>query len=229
MFPKTLSRPALPFFLLAGALLAGALPAADLSRYRKFELGADLSAVAKQAGADLSEAKVIHRRPVLIQEMDWRPQPLGSSQTEPAKAVVFSFYEGRLFRIAVEYDRYETEGLTAGDFVDAISAVYGPATRPVSPANVAPGNYGDPEEILAQWQDSQYRFELIRSSYGPAFRLVGVMKSLEAPAQAASVEARRLDDQEAPQRDAARTANEEEAARARLEKARLANKPKFRP
>jgi hypothetical protein len=229
MFPKTLSRPALPFFLLAGALLAGALPAADLSRYRKFELGADLSAVAKQAGADLSEAKVIHRRPVLIQEMDWRPQPLGSSQTEPAKAVVFSFYEGRLFRIAVEYDRYETEGLTAGDFVDAISAVYGPATRPVSPANVAPGNYGDPEEILAQWQDSQYRFDLIRSSYGPAFRLVGVMKSLEAPAQAASVEARRLDDQEAPQRDAARTANEEEAARARLEKARLANKPKFRP
>jgi len=229
MFPKTLSRPALPFFLLAGALLAGALPAADLSRYRKFELGADLSAVAKQAGADLSEAKVIHRRPVLIQEMDWRPQPLGSSQTEPAKAVVFSFYEGRLFRIAVEYDRYETEGLTAGDFVDAISAVYGPATRPVSPANVAPGNYGDPEEILAQWQDSQYRFDLIRSSYGPAFRLVGVMKSLEAPAQAASVEARRLDDQEAPQRDATRTANEEEAARARLEKARLANKPKFRP
>jgi hypothetical protein len=59
----------------------------------------------------------------LMQELQWRPQPLGtSSQTESAKDVVFSFYEGKLFRIVVDYDRYETEGLTADDFVDAISA-----------------------------------------------------------------------------------------------------------
>ena len=70
---------------------------------------------------------------------------------------------------------------------------------------------------------------LIRSSYGPSFKLVGVLKRLEAPAQAAILEAKRLDDQEAPQRDAARIASEEEAARAKLEKARLVNKPKFRP
>ena len=40
---------------------------------------------------------------------------------------------------------------------------------------------------------------------------------------------KRLDDQEAPQRDAARLASEEEATKAKLEKARLANKLKFRP
>jgi hypothetical protein len=204
--------------------------AGDLSKYRNFELGTDLSTVAKQAGANPSQAKVIHRRPALIQELEWRPQPLGpSSQREPAKAVVFSFYDGELFRIVVDYDRYETEGLTADDFVDAISATYGPAAKPTAPAKVAPESYGDQEQILAQWQDSQYRFDLIRSSYGPTFRLVGVIKKLEAPAQAATLEANRLDDQEAPQRDAARIANEEEAAKTRLEKARLVNKPKFRP
>jgi hypothetical protein len=121
------------------------------------------------------------------------------------------------------------EGLTVDDFVNAISATYGPAAKPPARANVAPGSYGDQEEIVAQWQDSQYRFDLIRVSYGPTFRLVGVMKSLEAPAKAATLEAKRLDDQEAPQRDAARRASEEEEAKAKLEKARLVNKPKFRP
>jgi hypothetical protein len=144
------------------------------------------------------------------------------------QAVVFSFYGGELFRIKVDYDQYETEGLTVADFVDAISATYGPVTKPTATANVAPRSYGDQEEIVAQWQDSQYRFDLIRLSYGPTFRLVGVMKNLEASAQAAALEAKRLDDQEAPQRDAARIASEEEAAKTKLEKARLANKPKFR-
>jgi hypothetical protein len=56
-----------------------------------------------------------------------------------------------------------------------------------------------------------------------------VQKALEARAQAATLEAKRLDDREAPQRDAARIADEQEAAKAKLEKARLVNKPKFRP
>jgi hypothetical protein len=110
-----------------------------------------------------------------------------------------------------------------------MSATYGPAAKPAAPANVAPGSYGDQEEIVAQWQDSQYRFDLIRLSYGPTFRLVGVMKKLEAPAQAATLEAKLLDDQEAPQREAARLASEADAAKTKLEKARLVNKPKFRP
>ena len=74
---------------------------------------------------------MIHRRPALIQELAWRPQPLGaSSQTEPAKEVVFSFYNGELFQIAINYDRYETEGLTTDDFIEAISSTYGTAAKP---------------------------------------------------------------------------------------------------
>ena len=227
-FQRTAFRSALAAFLMLGAMSAAAL-AGDLARYRTFEFGSDLATIAKRAAVDASQAKVIHSRPALIQDLEWRPQPLGaSSQTESVQEVVFSFYGGELFRIKVDYDRYQTEGLTVDDFVDAISTTYGPATKPTALANVAPGSYGDQEEIVAQWQDSQYRFDLIRISYGPTFRLVGVMKKLEASAQAATLEAKRLDDQEAPQRDAARLAGEAEAAKTKLEKARLVNKPKFR-
>jgi hypothetical protein len=228
-FVGTLSRLALASFLVFGAISAATL-AADLSKYRNFQLGTDLPAVAKQVGASPSQAKVVHRRPALIQELEWRPQPLGpSSQTESANEVVFSFYDGELFRIAINYDRSEIEGLTADDLIEAISATYGIAEKPTAPANAVQGGYGDQEEIVARWQDSQYCFDLIRSSYGPSFRLIGVLKRLQAPAQAAITEAQRLDDREAPQRDAARIADEKEAERAKLEKFRLVNKPKFRP
>lgn len=136
-FVQIISKSALTSFLLFGVMSAATL-AGDLSKYRNFQLGTDLSTVAKQAGADPSRAKVIQRRPALIQELAWRPQPLGSSsQTEPAKEVVFSFYDGELFRIVINYDRYETEGLTADDLVEGISATYGIAAKPTAQARGA--------------------------------------------------------------------------------------------
>jgi len=227
-FLSTLSRSALTPLVALGMMSVAAL-AEDLSKYRNFQLGTDLATVAKQADSNPSQAKVTHSRPALIQELEWSPQPLGSTaQAEPAKDVVFSFYNGELYQIVINYDRYATEGLTVGDLVDAISSAYGASAKPAGLAKSTPGRYGDPEEVLAQWQDSQYRFELIRSSYGPSFQLVGVLKRLDAPAQAAIVESRRLDDKEAPQRDAERIAAENETERAKLDKARLLNKPKFR-
>jgi hypothetical protein len=228
-FSRTAPGSALAAFLVSGVLSAATL-AGDLSKYHHFQLGTDLSTVAKQAGEDPSQAKVIYSRPALIQELEWHPPSFGpSSQTRSVKNVVLSFYDGKLYRVVVNYDRYETEGMTADDLVEAVSATYGHGTKPAAPVNVVPDIYGDQEEVLAQWQDSQYRFDLVRSSYGPTFKLVGVMKSLEAPVQAATVEAKRLDDQEAPQRDAARLASENNAANVKLEKARLVNKPKFQP
>src|SRR5581483_5291031 len=104
-------------------LISAAAGAADLSRYRNFQLRTDLPAVARQTGVSVSQAKVIHLRPALIQELEWRPQPLGAStQREPAKQVLFSFYNGELFQIAIHYDRYETEGMTTADFIEAISS-----------------------------------------------------------------------------------------------------------
>src|SRR5205823_12873436 len=83
-FGTAVLKPALTAFLLFG-VMAAATFAADLSKYRNFQLGTDLPSVAKQAGADASQAKIVQRRPALIQELAWRPQPLGqSSQTDPA-------------------------------------------------------------------------------------------------------------------------------------------------
>jgi hypothetical protein len=224
----TISRAALTSFLVG--MMSATAGAADLAKYRNFQLGTDLPDVAKQIGVSPSEAKAIHRRPALIQELGSRPQPFGPpSQTESAQNLVFSFYNGALFQIAVNYDRYKTAGLTADDFIEALSATYGVAEKPAAPGNIAQGEFGAQDEIVARWQDSQYSFDLIRSSYGPAFRLVGVLKRLQSPVQTATTEAKRLDDQEAPQRDAERIADEKETERARLEKSRLENKPNFRP
>lgn len=224
----------LPRLALASLLLFGVVPAVagsvDLSRYREFQLGTDLAAVVKLTSASSSEVKTTHSRPALIQELEWRPQPLGwSSKTETVQEVIFSFCNGALFKIAVNYDQNQTEGLTTDDIVGPISATYGMASRPPAALAGAQETYADQEEILARWEDPKYRFDLIRSSYGPTYRLVGILKSLDAQARTAITDATRLDGQEAPQREAARLASEEDALKAELEKARLANKPNFRP
>jgi hypothetical protein len=217
----------LPF--VYGVMSATAV-AADLSQYRNIQFGTDLSAVAKQVGASASEAKVIHSRPALVQELRWRPRGLGASpQAESVDEVIFSFYNGELYRIVINYDRYEIEGLTAEDMISGISVTYGTDAKLAAPVKAVQHRYGDEEDVIARWQDPQYRFDLIRSSYGRSFSLIGVMTKLDSPAQAAMLEAKRLDDQEAPQREAARLASEQEAARDKLEKARLVNKPRFRP
>jgi hypothetical protein len=204
--------------------------AEDLSKYRDFQFGADLPTVAKLMGASPSQAKLIHSRPALVQELDWSPRSLGPSpKAESVEGVIFSFYNGTLFRITAKYDRYATEGLTTEDFVEAISAVYGPPAKLPPPVKPVKESYGDQEEAVARWDDPQYRFDLLRDSYGPTYTLVGILKSLEAPVQAANVEAKRLDDLEAPQEDAARIAAEQKTNADTLEKARLVNKPKFRP
>jgi hypothetical protein len=111
---------------------APAMGARDLSRYRNFQFGETLPALAKQAGLALSNANLIHERPAVMQELEW-PIWLGTGsapQTDPVKTLLFSFYNGELFRIVVNYDRGETEGLTTEDLIEAISAKYGTATKP---------------------------------------------------------------------------------------------------
>src|SRR5512147_1757257 len=48
--------------------------AQDLSSYRNFQLGMNLSKAVEQAGNDAAQAKMIHERPAVIQEMEWRPR-----------------------------------------------------------------------------------------------------------------------------------------------------------
>ena len=204
----------------------------DLSRYREFQFGMNLLAVAKQADVKPSEARVVHQRPALIQELEWRPQRAldASSEVEPVKEVLFSFYNGELFRMLVNYDQYKTAGLTNQDMVEAISAKYGVATRPTAKIILFSSFhiYNDSEKVIARWEDTRYSFNLFRSSYQPTFGLLVFSKQLDRSAVAAIAEAMRLDELEAPQREIERQRKQEEESRAAQEKARPANKAAFR-
>jgi hypothetical protein len=227
-------QPQRSFDLLAPAaqVLAPLTYTQDLSKYREFQFGMNLLAVAKQADVKPTEARVVHQRPALIQELEWRPQRSLSTSPEgdTVKEVLFSFYNGELFRIMVNYDQYKTEGLTNEDMVEAISSRYGVATRPAAKIILFSSFhvYNDSEKVIARWEDSQYSLNLFRSSYQPTFGLLVFSKRLDARAVAAIAEAIRLDDQEAPQREIQRQKKQDEENRAAQEKARPANKASFR-
>ncbi|UCF37963.1 MAG: hypothetical protein JSU96_03625 [Acidobacteriota bacterium] len=212
--------------LIAWAMTAWPLlHAGDLSRYREFELDSNLLEVAKQVDAKVEDAKIIHERPALIQELSWR-----AGSDDAVKQIQFRFYRGDLFRMVVHYNRYNTQGLTAQDLIDATSAIYGEALRPT--AEIAVNTiYGSNEaaEVIARWEDADWSYNLVRLKFEPSFTLAVFSKRLDSLARAAIDEAIELDMQEAPQREIAEKRREEMSKTAELEKARQANKPRFRP
>jgi hypothetical protein len=207
--------------------------AQDLSSYRGFQLGMSLAAAVKQADVNPSEVKAIYQRPAVIQELEWRPANSYNSpaQGDPVKAVLFSFYNGELYRIVVNYDQDRIEGLTDEDLIEGISAKYGTPTTPVakiissSPSQV----FSDSEKVIARWEDSQYSFNLFRFPYGSAPGMLIFSKRLDALAQAAIVQAIRLNEQEAPQREIDRQKQQNDEKLAAGQKARPGNKANFRP
>jgi len=207
--------------------------AQGLSRYREFQLGMNLLAVAKQIDARPSEVKVIHQRPAVIQELEWRPRlaPTSSREAGSVDEVLFTFYNGELFRMVVSYDQQKTEGLTDQDMIEAISATYGIATQPAANIILFSSSYiyNDSEKVIARWEDSQSSLNLFRSSSQPSFGMLVLSKQTDALAQEAIRQAIQLDEQEAPQRDIARRKKEGQEILAAQEKARPANKADFRP
>jgi hypothetical protein len=217
--------------LAVAALSASAIFGGDLSSYRGFQLGMNVHEAQKKAGGSSTPITVVHRRPALIQQLEWRPDYLPSVQ-ESVKEAFLSFHNGELFRIVVNYDRYRTEGMTADDLIEAISKNYGAAERPADEAILASSysfSCGEKAKVLARWEDSTNSFSLARSPFQPGFVLVGISKRLEALAQTAAAEAVRLDALEAPQREAEQRRKQADDAAASEEKARSANKPGFRP
>ena len=215
------------------AISSSVISAQDLSKYRDFQLGMSLAAVAQHVGIP-SAARVVHQRPALIQELTWQPpRSLGPSPSgESVRKVLFTFYNGELFRIVINYDWEKTEGLTVEDMVDAVSTTYGPAmpaTLRATPILVVSKVYTDTDRIMAHWEDAQSSVDLFQPSYASTFGLVVLSKRLDALAQSASVESVRLDTQDAPRLAVERKQKQEDEDRARQEKARLVNKATFRP
>jgi hypothetical protein len=185
----------------------------DLSKYRNFSFGTTLASVSKQVDRQPVEAEVIHQRPALIQELTWYPpQPLGSSRpVEPVEKILFSFNNGELYRMLVTYDSSAIKGLTDEDMIRVVSAKYGIATRPVADVNF-PTNpvYRANEKIVARWEDSQYSFNLFRSSASSTFAIVMFDKRLDAQAGVSIAESVQMEQQAAPLNEAARVKKETE-------------------
>jgi hypothetical protein len=209
--------------LLAAPLLQGQ----DLSKYRHFTVGMSLARVLERTEQKVADAKIIHARPALIQELTWWPNALGpSSRSDAVEQILFSFYNGELYKISVTYDRGSTEGLTAPDMTKAISAKYGPPTNVVLEIDSSTNEqYEVRQKPIASWEDSQFSINLVRSSFSGDFELVIYSKRLNAEAEVALAEAVKLEKQEEPQREAERQQKETDD----LEVARQKNQKGFRP
>ncbi len=232
---------ALSLILLSAPMISGQ----DLSKYRAFSLGTSLAELSKQVGPYSHYTTLIHQRPAAIQELTF--WTLNSSRSRvgvyPVSQILFSFYNGELYRIVVTYDRDDTEGLTDDDMVQAVSARYGTATSLYPEINFFPTNYldgstnkaisffltSDPyrsvDRVIARWEDSQNAVSLLRSSNLNSFKLAISSKRLDAQAEVAIFEFEKLVKREAPQVEIGRVKKETDD----LEMARQINQKTFRP
>jgi hypothetical protein len=214
--------------LVVVLLAAPLLRAQDFSKYRHFTLGMDLTRVLEHTNQKMADVTVIHGRPALIQELTWWPPSLlGTSlQSDAVEQILFSFCNGELYKISVTYDRTSTEGLTVEDMVKSISAKYGPATNVVQEIDSAKNDrYDVKQRPVASWEDSQYSFNLVRSSFSGVLGLVIYSKRVNAAAELSIAEAVKLEEQEGPKREAERQKKETDD----LEAARQKNRKVFHP
>jgi hypothetical protein len=226
--------PTLAVTATALVLATVGLEAQNLSQYREFRLGSTLASVQQTSGV-AGDVKSIQQRPAKIQELRWRPSERFNDRmmpTESAREVIFTFYNDQLFKIVVDYDRQRTEGLTDADLIDAISARYGvPVLQATSLRTNAPALSAPPDgdAVVARWSDADTSLTLVRGTYPKSLRLIIAVKATESLAQNAAAEAARLDREEAPQREFERVNKIAEDGRVAAEKARVVNKPLFKP
>lgn len=209
----------------------GLAAAADFSTYRGFRFGAKIEAMVKLAGAKPTDVRVMHTRPALIQEFTWRPiyvSPSTTKRPDPVQDGVLRFFNGDLFQMVITYDQDRIRGLSQGDLIEAISANYGQAS--LAPVEIPyRTNYGEVGRVLARWEDREHTYSLVRTGDQASYALIMTHNRLDEMAQAAIADAAKWDLLEAPQRAADVIKKQEADAKIALEKARLANKPNFRP
>lgn len=209
------------------------LVAQELSRYRTYALDSSVASVVETSGARPSDIRTLHARPAKIQEIEWRAPyvPSGRDMADPVSEVRFSFCDDQLYRIVVTYDKDRTEGLTNDDVIESFSAAYGLplllTTR--SPRGAALADVSTDTTIVARWEDASTTVTLTRGTYAAQYQFVLTSKTLDARARAATEEALRLDRKEAPQRELDRQTKEVADAGVASQKARVTNKPAFRP
>jgi hypothetical protein len=221
------------FFLCFIAMSSQAFIAQEAFRYRDFPLGSNVASIVKLTGPTSSGAKTIHTRPVLMQDLEWRPRYYTSGASpvaDPVDLMLFRFYDDQLFMVIVDYDRRRTEGMSPADMIAAVSVTYGPVSQVPSRRLGTPTvQYGFPDTPLAVWGNAEYSVTLLRVPYPESFRLVVASTQLENLAHTASAAAVQLDKAEAPQREIDRQKSEASDLAAAQEKIKSENKAQFKP
>jgi hypothetical protein len=222
---KRIRRSLLCFVLLLGVAPVLDAQTVDLSKYRDFSLGTSLTNVLNRTGQKLEDVTGLSKRPALLQQLTWWPANLPSTslRRDPVEHIVFSFGNDVLYKISVTYERAATEGLTTDDMIKSLSARYGEAATVTSRIAQEPTDrYAVRLEPVAVWEDTQYAFRLVQSSFSDDFELMVTSKQLNAEADIATAEAVKLDEQERPQKDAERQkkeTNDLESTPSRIRKA----------
>lgn len=215
--------------LVVIALSAVSVHGQDLSTYRNFSFGMSKAEVSKQVAPQTLQAKMVYKQPAIVQELTWWPNnSSGIPQTaQPVWQVLFTFYNGELYRILVTYDAQATKGLNVEDVVEAISTQYGVPTRPNTTISFPTNElYSSTEIVVARWEDSQFSFNLFRSSFLNSYGLVMFSKRLDTQVRADFAQSLRQGKQaEDPQQEIARLQTEADG----LEATRQKNKKYFRP
>jgi len=224
---KTIRSLTLCLFVML--LVAPLLCAQDLSKYRGFSFGMSPAAVVKLTDTSITDVKTLHRQPALIQELTWwLPMLPGASYTaDSVREVLFFFYNGELYKLSATYDRAATEGLTAEDLAQSISAKYGPPIDPVTEIDLSTGERhgGTAETVVAHWGNAQYSLSLSRSGLANGFTLEMYSLQTNAAADLAIAKAIKVEELEGPQKEADRQKKEADE----LALARLKNLQSFQP
>src|SRR5437870_8834525 len=86
--------------LLFGAFFSSLGTAQDLSKYRDFQFGMRLESVARQIHMDASAAKTTHKRPAVIQTLQWDQLSYSApaAKDRSLRSIRFDFYNGELFK-----------------------------------------------------------------------------------------------------------------------------------
>jgi hypothetical protein len=211
------------FLVFAGIFGNSVLDAHDLSGYRNFSLGMSLTDVLKLTDRNLTEVKTNIEHPGLIQDLNWWP-PMKDYQADVVQQILFSFYNGELYKIRVTYDPSAVKGLTAEDMVQSISVRYGASTTALKGTG-NPANEQYSQQAIAIWEDPQYSLKLIHTPYSGGYGLILFSKHANTEAESASVEAGKLEARERPQKEADRRKKEADS----LEIERQKNKKAFQP
>jgi hypothetical protein len=218
------------FAVGVGLVLSSQLVVAqDALRYRAYALDSSVEAVLMESGVRAADVKVLHERPALIEELEWRAPYArsGDEHRDPVRSVVFSFCDRALYQVLVTYDSARTDGLNNSDVISALTPTYGAPVA--SSAKNRPLDAAADTVVLAQWDRVDASVTLLRGVYSSEYQLLLTSKTLGTRARGAIREAERLDIADAPRREREQRSKDAAAAATALEKIRAANKAAFRP